>query len=724
MSRKRLSVLLICLLLCGLPAADAQGSLVLPDRVNSLTSSVVHQGRLWMTTNDGEILTWHLEDGRMETLPYRLPSPETILLGTDGQLYALDLSAQQISRVLPGDASLETGEAIHIDLSAAPDIFLLSNAFILKGKLFLAFSQTFSPAPPSMLVVDIMTGAATPRHLDHLCYATPYREGRLLVTLRDHGLDERTQRPKPGRLASFDLESGALENMGDLGYPFSGEIYPVAYDAASDAVYIQGYQGVSRLEADGSLTLCAYSPYPNQCHMYAGQLPMLPDGQTILFRPGSLVRLSLDPHILPTGRLKLCGNLGGAGVERTMRRLPHMPVDVTPASFDDIRRLLVTGDSETDLFIIDSLDYDPELIMYKGYGTDLSGNQALASFVDGCYPFIRDYVRRDGRLIMLPVGIELPALHYEPNTFETFGLTVPDSFEALCALLDGWSPDDHPHLLPMISEDYPAFLTELALSLYADQCDAGGKEVNFQDEGLRQMLRLVERTDASAIPLQKGFDDAIRAMEEGGPRLLMKAPLPLTLDNLSGYFRFVNGRLPLFLSAAAGEAPLVPARLTLLFINPRSQHIRQAEEYLAQWLQSMRDEDRIMLQPAYSKLVENPEFSSIMRSYEGMLEFARQRARAAEEGPARRELEEAAERQEQQLEEIAQQYRYSVSEEGIQRYRDIADKAFIRRYCLQQPLRSEEVSRVFTRWLEGQLSLDQCLSEAENMLRLMRLEGR
>lgn len=138
----------------------------------------------------------------------------------------------------------------------------------------------------------------------------------------------------------------------------------------------------------------------------------------------------------------------------------------------------------------------------------------------------------------------------------------------------------------------------------------------------------------------------------------------------------------------------------------------------------MRDEDRIMLQPAYSKLVENPEFSSIMRSYEGMLEFARQRAKAAEEGPARRELEEAAVRQEKQLEEIAQQYRYSISEEGIQRYRDIADKAFIRRYGLQQPLRNEEVRRVFTRWLEGQLSLDHCLSEAQNMLRLMRLEDR
>ncbi len=725
MRKKGLALLVSCCLLMALLPALAQGGAVLPPTAGNITSLAVHKGLILLTTEEGQVFALKEGESEPQALPWQLKGLRDILVFEGDQLYGLNLWAGELYPVSIEGERLEMGETIGLDFGHLSDqeaVHNISNAFVLGGQLYLVIAQTYSISMPSLLVVDTSTGKAQAHDIEGLMYATPYRDGQLVMTLRDQGRDEQTGRFKPSRLASYDLQSGAVEDMGELNYAFDGNVFPIAYEAEHDAIYILSHREVNRRNSDGSLTLSAYPPLLEASYAPAGKFILLPGLQTVLLSYNSFSRLSLDPALLPTQTLQLRGAMLGDLFQAAALKMPQAHVNTQHADFEEIQQLLLTADTQTDIFIISTDQYDPALLMRKGYCVDLAASEALSAYLAEVYPFIRDFVSPDGRPLMLPVDIELRCLSFEPKTFEAFSLPVPDSFVALCELLDGWQPDDHPGLVPMPMADYQRFLTQLALSIYADQVDAQGGEPSFKAEVLRQMLLTAQRTDTSDIPIQREFADEIALLQDMNTRLLMRDQSSLSPYGLTNLERYVNASLPLYLAPTATETAPVPAELKLMFINPRSQNIELALEYMAHCAASLKQETRIMLQPGYNVPVDNPNYASEMKGYEDMLAFARQRAAEAE-GADKRIMEENLAAFEARMESIEQQTRYSVTPEAIARYREYMPRAFVRRYHVQQAIHNPDIQQLFERWLAGQMSLDQCLDEAENRLRLMRLES-
>ena len=71
----------------------------------------------------------------------------------------------------------------------------------------------------------------------------------------------------------------------------------------------------------------------------------------------------------------------------------------------DIPQSLLNQDADTDIYVLQYESNDFRAIRTRGYAADLSGNAQVAAGVDRMYPFIRDALKQDGKIIAVPIEI-------------------------------------------------------------------------------------------------------------------------------------------------------------------------------------------------------------------------------------------------------------------------------------------------------------------------------
>lgn len=731
---RRHQVMFMAILLLGLvwSAAALDQTFTVPPDAGTIRSSAVVGDEVLLSTSEGMLFA--CREGQSE--PVRLASQvsaQDLLLLADGKtLYGLDQQRGLLYALAYEQDSISPGTAVTLQEDLYRQVSqegFVSNIFLHGDKLYMSLLQAYQRNEYSLYSFDLRTGQGQGHAIEHLLYAAPYKEQQLLVTLHRPGRDEQTGEFFDPQLAAWSAEDETLHIIGGTGFPFTGNPSFLAYEPASDSIYLQGRREILRQERDGSRTVSAFLPFEDPPLTAAGQMLMLGPQRIALSAGRHLLLLSTEPANLAQGSLMVYStSLEEAFQREAAIRLPGMRIEtktmsLDPSEPDSLQQLLLTGAQAADVFLIDSARYDWAQLMDKGYCADLSGSSVLQSFVGACYPLVRDAALHEDQLMMVPVSLRLPALRYAPQAFEEAGLPVPSSFSDLCAVLNGYDPLRHEGTLPLLAEDYRAWLNELALSLYADASDARGEVPHFSSPVLRNLLQEAAQPDVSAIPVQRTWEEMWAVQNDQETPLLMNAEGTVSLEGLSTYSDYRYGQLPLYLASVPGDEPPVPAELTLMFVNPRSSNVEQAIAYVEACVQALDAPMRIMLMPGQNDPVENPEYARTAQFYMDSLEQLRQQAAKAE-GAERRQLDTQVAEQEKRNEEYLAALRYSVRPEGIARYRALMERAFLRTHAIQRLVHNENIQSLRQSYEQGQISLDQFLQEAENRQRLILLESR
>lgn len=526
--------------------------------------------------------------------------------------------------------------------------------------------------------------------------------------------------------ARFDPEADALidpkpiptENtMG--GYAISGLV------AGNGSLYYMDGSHVMGLDtATGETRLSAYTGQG----MYgssSGQR-LFADGWYVTGDYSGVNVYMLDSESLKNGALTIFGESGSETHRAVLKQHPELSVDVAGEYTNDIEKLtqaMVADTGAYDVLLL-NLAYMPvDRLIQKGYCTDLSAQAGVMERVNQMYPQLVEAVTVDGKMYGAPVQLSGNAFSVNMKLWAELGLTeddLPTSFVELMDFVANWVYDygeDHPDI-PLFSYSQSGeMLYSLLLNNYVAYCQQQGTGLKFDTPLFRTLMESYHAIDFEEISAIADQDD-----EEfyWSPDALFDSASSI------GYLGYQNENTQVMpLSLEEGGDPFFPVYMGVLLINPRTTRMAEAITYVESYLDNLEKVSaNITLFPEHNEPVENSYYRRNKAEVEEQLSDARKRLETVSD-ENRADVENELKWLEERLAET-ENYRYTVSSEQIQHYRDIiAPYTFVMRQSVFTGANSsvaQEINKLLMQYMEGAASLDQLVKELDQRVRLMELE--
>ena len=540
-----------------------------------------------------------------------------------------------------------------------------------------------------------------------------YRDGKLLLVQTLPGTDGQGGVPT---LMVYDPQANAAAPVQAL----AGQVGGISYDPASDTLLAAQGNTVYTYPALGEGKPCATLPQ-NDFFMEYLPIAALPDHLLAVGTRDSIYLKSADAAAFAekTPLKLLLAASSSDGLNQAANAVENVALTVAQDSLSPLEfaQMIITGDTEYDLYWVNLSAVDFVSLMKKGYAADLSGSAKLAQAHRELYPQVQQAVSDGEGIYAVPLsatGITL--LGEKSYVFDENGQPTLHTLDDLLQYMQMW-PDtmaeEHPDMVPYRGYEVKYGAHELVLKTYIDSCIGTGQELSFDTPQLRQMMEKLAAMDWDV--LECGDEDYTAPVVFSDEWLMF-------LHLFNGDGRDSHDYFP-FLLALSPEVPAVlPLEVSCVFINPRSPHQDAALQLVEALLDAMPDDDRIMLHEQENTPVENPSYQQTLAEYEALL--ARKRAQMdAATGGERNELKAWLTRAEQHYEKLKVTQRWLISEQNIRDYRALAAHAYVRQYN-GEFLGARTAVETLSQYTGGSIDLDRFLNDIQNRLNLIRNESR
>lgn len=574
-----------------------------------------------------------------------------------------------------------------------------------------------------LYAADLTSGEVSAKTVEHVQRVAPYKDGKLVAVIHDsqNAWNQETQTYKNPDLAVYDPATDTAEIKAEMS---TSNLDGIDYCAALDAVIFTDQSRIMGMKDFAEPRQYGYVPMT-----YVSQMAVM--GESVVLSNYNDTQIRPLDEEFKTDEYLTVG--GGAWMDEGARlfasRNPNVPIYFSDVYGDDMETLsqaMVSGEDSVDV-IRQSISYSSfDTLMEKGYCADLSGYPELVAAVNRMHPVIRDAVMKDGKLYAIPTEMNSWGWFYNPRVLEAVGLTeedIPTNFVDLCDLVTRWNDellDEYPNysLFDYVSDTKQQMFYWM-MNAYLDWCTVQDKDVTFDTPEFRAMMTALEGVYC---------EDMDRVFEDEMNSDVYREGLLLSGYQTIGDFEWMSGDsewqrfVPMTLTADTEYA--FGADLDVMFINPRSAHMDSAVQLLLCQLEALDDTRKHVMFTDATEPVLNPYFEEWMKNAQDSLDAAKDALEKADESE-KKDVQEYVERMEQYVKDMEGR-RYSISQQQIDYYQqNVVPKLFIRRPTFfrgTQDNSSEELNTLMSRFREGQIGLDQFIHEADNKLRMMRLE--
>ncbi len=579
-----------------------------------------------------------------------------------------------------------------------------------------------------LFIADMTTGAVKTSAVEHVYGLAGYKDGKAIIRLYDvdNAYDAETQTVNYGDVAIYDPAADTAQSIAKL------DTYSnlFLYCAALDTIIYQNNTKVMGLVGDQfTKKQIGYMPID-----YVSNAAII--GKTYIAASyESTVARDLNLGFQADQYL-MVANMGYMydGAQLFTDRYPNIPIYFDNNYYSDVESInqaMVSGDNTVDVFAM-SITYGSfETLMKKGYCADLSGYTELTDAVSRMYPAFQSQVMKDGKLYAIPYSVYgSGSWFYDKDVLEAVGLTeddLPTNYVELCEFITRWNDefvDEYPeYWLTEGSGTYglKADLLNNMLSAYINYCNYEGKDITFDTPAFREMMQAWEKIECDQIDKQMADDNANDTYRSG---------LLNQYNTTVGDFSWMTGKndyamyLPLTLTADTEE--IFTTGMTVLFVNPNSTHMEAAVNLLACTLEALDNTTKYTLFADMSEPVRNSSYDRMLSSEQEYLESLKKQLETADEAD-KQYIEESIKSEEEYIEKTLPQYEYEISAEAIQYYKEnvvpkinIQKPSFITSGSSSDS--SSELTNLVNRYSGGQITLDQFIREADNKMRMMRME--
>ena len=538
--------------------------------------------------------------------------------------------------------------------------------------------------PGYLLTADLSKNACTVTEAEFevMC---PYKDGKILTYYCDH-----TASDSPVIIKSFDPATGISEELCRIeSRNYYGCSY-CAYDEASDTLYFVTGSVLYSVSLSDANSLTAFGEIKVSAGL-SNCAVTTEDGSYICSSGAAIYKY--DAGLFDdTLTLWIVNNIGSVyyeGREDAEAAFSEAHPDVE--IIEKYSNGITFDAAEADIYILDVSSNDYSYAMENGITASLSESPAIAGEVNAMYPWIRELAEQDGSVIAFPVHFTATTdFCYYPYGFEAAGLSEEDVpvtwMEFLKFLQDApaiIAENDGMAVFPT-KYGYNEVREEIFRSMiggYIMHQHTTGQPIDFNTPLLRELIAEFEKIDFSALGMP----------EEGEWKIYGATEVLFTLrGEVSPYVNSYDGSesaLPLAFDTETHA--YIPAELYVAIISPDSENAELAMEYLEYAAASAPEMLRIYLSPDYNEPV-------LMEMY-----------RDDTEGNFENDP-----------------FAWDASAESIAWYRSMADSIVVTTDFGINESNLYMIYDVVVRYLEGSLTAEEFLTEANRTLDMIVLEAR
>lgn len=601
-----------------------------------------------------------------------------------------------------------------------------------EGRLFI-IAQAKRTNDNNCYSYDLQTGKLKKHKSTKMRAVTAYQDGLLLtayhnpkIKLKDDGsnywvlglFDPAKDTIKPVDWVPEDAMNGVMGNF-------------LYYDAARDRLLTFSDTDLFRIDGAGqrerllSLPVGDFYFFPLGAET-PGLLPLSGDRLLISLMKESFIR-PLNPaqqaqevelvlsHPLPDSK----------AFQKALLQMDGIIVRTIEGSYawteQELATKLLTDTLEADILVLDSSRYDVQALMRKGYLSPLEDQAAFRAHAEGLTPSLQPLMKDEaGKLLALPLQVSLGTLRMQLNNAAEAGLTAPGHLPALLDMVQAWADsDDGRHdgfLLASFAPIKPE-LKRLAHAAYMDAMLSGGGELRYDMEGFGSLMQRIDQLQLQGIDFAslEDLDD------QAGTRK------PIFFESGSYHLRQMSGEQheqPLLLPIQPGAELHISGSASLAGIYARSRKQEAAARFLQAYLAHMDPLDRAMMNPSQVEAIENPDHEKEMAKQQAWEDGLRLQIAEAK-GAEKRQLEQDLSYAEAIRAQRTEQARWLATAEALRLNHQLMARVFFPQglaLTQQQAMVGED--GLFHSFLRGGLSLEQFISRANDMLRMLRLEAR
>lgn len=657
------------------------------------------------------------------------------MLISDGEtLYGFNTLNGMLLPISIADGSVNYGTPIALDWSEVNDMLDDSGyvdiicAYFSGDAFYTLVRDNDDYENPILIAYSIETGEAATVDVEHVQSIAPYADGKLLLELYDYetAYDSETDEVANPTVAIYDPADGSVTEAGTFG---STDPSGLVYDADNDTLYYTTTSMLMAMPSLGEPTQVAYMPVD-----YTSDSPacILPGGLYAIYTWNGLIVRNTDPSYLPEISLTVYGGYIDDAANAFMTQYPNVPLVFDNNTYYDsassLAQAMVSGDDSCDVYYLDISYQGLSTLMDKGYCLDLSTFESLTGELSQLYPFIQSAISKDGVFYAVPSYIYSNGFGIYTAAWEDEELTdrIPTSFMGLIDFFQWWldeGMDEYPDLQLMdYAYDYRDMLFDMALELYVYQYQAEGEDLTLDTPLFREMLAAIDALDTDAlndtIPDEDDNDYDISYSDQISTYLFTSCAEWLTAYSYEEYTQ------PLLLPIEDGGSVYIPAQLTCAFINPNTDNPEMAAAYLQCVLDDMGDVQHVMMFPDDNDPIPNEYYEENLAAFENVLATAQASLETADPEDVK-DIQSSIEFYQDYINN-KESYRWNASAESIANYRTMAESAFVSTPSVFSYSGSDaysEISTLIDRYNDGQITSDQFVTQAEQKIRMIQLEG-
>ena len=752
-----LAVLLAALLPCAAFAAAGDANIARYEDLRDKYEDGVYNGAcvcgdtLYMLGGE-HVFTYHIGDADITALEYQMPDVgenegiNIVKLFSDGErLYALytlsyygeDAYGIRDVGIYPlevGEDGLTFGEPQAVDYedlmasygSEYSYFIQVNSACYVDGYLMLYVYR--DNGEEAVYAMDIESGEGRfIEDLERPRLISAYKDDRLLIETYDYGTDTCS-------LLLYDPESDSITEACppiEANEMFRGLVY--SQESGRLFYMHSGYvMAVEDFDFENAQEVAELSAL-----YYSDTCGMLLPGDYYVYSDfeGTAIRAT-DPDALPDTRLVIRGAGYSDAAMAAYYSFGNTHGDVAvvldsgyyPRS--EIIESMMSRDSSIDIYMMSVNSEAYDALYSRGYLVEMD-NEAIVSEVKEMYPAIQDAVTRDGEIVAIPVDVYSWTMGLDYEGFEKIGIAredVPDNWPDFLDLLP-----ELPELLPEEGNVriFPEYMTQqqARMELFNTIMDAWrihqmamGREASYNEPELIELFDKVMALDYEALGLPEEDDDdeavAYRMYSSGQDRdyILIETSTGCTIGN------FYSDNEPALLSVIPGEPGDLPLRLSVAFINPFSEHVDIAQEFLAVLMENMSNRTLYNLSDKLNEPIRDRYSEQSLAEWQKNLE--EQQAALEEADPVDKPaIEEYIADIEQTLIDI-DRYGWDIPARDIEWYRAHEDALIVERFDFLSAADDDgELSDLAEQFMAGKVSPADFLKEVDRKVRMRALEG-
>lgn len=760
-----LLALCLCLSLVALPALAAQG-----DAAMFLSNNSIYDCQVRAVHAEGD--TFYLVKGDTDNVlsyySYRVGDAEPTLIMegkieypqsetdqpfrvhkvffADGAFYALNTQTGLLLKLAAENGKPVVAQAVTLDLSdfqytetyedqEYTYTLELQSWTAMGNKLFVCLRDyNYGDGEPQLAMLDMTTGEKTGDNVSFVRLFTPYQDGKLLCMVVDdnnmYDIDSGKYKPIP--FSVFDPETDTLEPLFEIPYMTYYDISAMTYDAENNWLYLACPERIYRVDcATGEFVLSAYVPCSYYQDYRGSAIARVGAHVMVLGSNGVYVRLA-DPAQLPKDALTIYNGYSDDAHTRAIAQMDDIPVTFFDKAYyataQELGQAMVSGENEIDIFHV-SLSYmDFQRLMEKGYCYDLSGSEKLSALAAQFYPVLSKEITLDGKLYGMPVDFYVSTWSVSSALEKKLKLECPKTLVELCQFLNDWAEkgyyEEYTDYQPFEEGELRNMVISQALSMYIDYMQATGQTLKLDTPEFREIMTAAAAVDVSDYEIQVNWED-----DDSVNELFNKSGLFRNYQYLSVRYnmRFSQDEdydtySPMLLTLTENTPLCLSAQVEVMFINPRSKHLDAALRYLELYMENIEPSMLAMMCPDKNDPIENPHFEETVKIYRNNIDRIKKALETCKEED-KAAYQEQLENYEGYYKDWEREGKYSATAESIAAYRAYDSYFFVRKpNAFYSSGSDDSLSNLLSRFLDGQLPLEQFIQEFDAKLRLMQNE--